>query len=91
MLSFKSSPNYESPADAGGDNTYNVTVSRSGGSLDVAVTVTNVDEAGSVTLDDLQPQSGESVSATLSDPDRKMPRRLRGSGRGRWTRPSGRT
>ena len=47
-LSFKSSPNYESPADTGGDNTYNVTVSRSGGSLDVAVNVTNVDEAGSV-------------------------------------------
>ena len=57
-LSFKSSPNYESPADTGGDNTYNVTVSRSGGSLDVVVTVTNVDEAGSVSLDDLQPQAG---------------------------------
>ena len=68
-LSFKSSPNYESPADEGGDNTYNVTVSRSGGSLDVAVTVTNVDEGGSVSLDDLQPQAGESVSATLRDPD----------------------
>ncbi len=68
-LSFKSSPNYESPADTGGDNTYNVTVNRSGGSLDVAVTVTNVDEMGSVSLDDLQPQAGESVSATLSDPD----------------------
>ena len=69
VLSFKSSPNYESPADTGGDNTYNVTVSRSGGSLDVAVTVTNVDEMGSVSLDDLQPQAGASVSATLSDPD----------------------
>ena len=69
-LSFKKSPNYESPADVGGDNTYNVTVSRSGGSLDVAVNVTNVDEAGSVTLDDLQPQAGASVSVeTLSDPD----------------------
>ena len=68
-LSFKSSPNFESPADTGGDNVYNVTVNRSGGSLDVAITVTNVDETGSVGLDDLQPQSGESVSATLSDPD----------------------
>ena len=54
----------------GGDNTYNVTVSRSGGSLDVAVNVTNVDEAGSVSLDDLQPQAGASVSVvSLSDPD----------------------
>ena len=34
----------------GGDNIYNVTVNRSGGSLDVAVTVTNVDEAGSVSI-----------------------------------------
>ena len=33
-LSFKSSPNYESPADTGGDNTYNVTVNASGGSTD---------------------------------------------------------
>ena len=68
-LSFKKSPNYESPTDVGGDNVYNVTVNRSGGSLDVAITVTNVDEAGSVSLDDLQPQSGASVSATLKDPD----------------------
>ena len=68
-LSFKSSPNYEDPADAGVDNTYNVTVSRSGGSLDVVVTVTNVDEAGSVSIDDLQPQAGESMGASVSDPD----------------------
>ena len=68
-LSFKSSPNYESPADTGGDNVYNVTVNRSGGSLDVAITVTNVDETGSVSIDDLQPQAGESISASLSDPD----------------------
>ena len=67
-LSFKKSPNFESPGDVGGDNTYNVTVSRSGGSLDVAITVTNEDEAGSVTLDDLQPQAGASVSVkTFSD------------------------
>ena len=33
------------------------------------MTVTNVDEAGSVSLDDLQPQAGASVSATVSDPD----------------------
>ena len=68
-LSFKKSPNYESPSDVGGDNTYNVTVSRAGGSLDVAVNVTNEDEGGSVTLDDLQPQAGAAVSAGVSDPD----------------------
>ena len=69
-MSFKSSPNYEDAKDVGGDNIYNVTISRSGGSLDVAVNVTNVDEMGSVTLDDLQPQAGAAVSVTsLSDPD----------------------
>ena len=70
-LSFKSSPNYESPADADGDNAYKVTVSRSGGSLDVVVMVTNVDEPGSVTINDLQPQAGagQSITANVSDPD----------------------
>ena len=70
-LSFKSSPNYESPADADGDNAYKVTVSRSGGSLDVVVMVTNEDEAGSVTINDLQPQAGagQSITANVSDPD----------------------
>ena len=70
-LSFKNSPNYESPADKDGDNTYKVTVSRAGGSLDVVVTVTNEDEAGSVTINDLQPQAGagQSITANVSDPD----------------------
>ena len=70
-LSFKSSPNFESPADADGDNVYSVTVNAAGGSTDVAVTVTNVDEDGSVTIDDLQPQAGggQSVSASVKDPD----------------------
>ena len=70
-LSFKSSPDFESPADADGDNVYMVTVNAAGGSTDVAVTVTNEDEAGTVTLNDLQPQAGggQSVSASVSDPD----------------------
>ena len=69
VLAFKSSPNYESPADEGSDNVYNVTVNASGGTTDVVVTVTNVDEMGSVGLSDLQPQAGESVTATESDQD----------------------
>ena len=67
VLAFKSSPDYESPGDEGSDNIYNVTVNASGGSTDVAVTVTNVDEMGSVSLTDLQPQAGESVTASESD------------------------
>ena len=68
-LAFKKSPNYESPGDEGADNIYNVTVNASGGSTDVSVTVTNVDEMGSVDIDDLQPQAGESMTADVSDPD----------------------
>ena len=71
VLSFKSSPNYESAADADGDNVYNVTLEASGGSRDVAVTVTNVDEGGSVSLNDRQPQAGagQTVTASVTDPD----------------------
>ncbi len=70
-LSFKSSPNFESADDADADNIYNVTVNAARGSRNVSVTVTNVDEAGSVSLNDLQPQAGagQSVSASVSDPD----------------------
>ena len=49
-LSFKSSPDYEKPRDANKDNVYEVTVSASDGSLestlDIEVTVTNVNEGG---------------------------------------------
>jgi ELWxxDGT repeat protein len=51
VLAFLTSPNFESPTDAGADNVYNVTVQVSDGSLtatkEVAVTVTNVNEAPS--------------------------------------------
>src|SRR5439155_1317008 len=48
-LSFKSAPNFESPADAGGDNVYDVTVQAKdkGGLVDtqaIAVTVTDVND-----------------------------------------------
>ena len=49
MLKFRSSPNYEMPADADGDNTYMVTVKAADGTYmdtqEVTVTVTDVDEA----------------------------------------------
>ena len=69
VLAFKKSPNFESAGDDDGNNVYEVTVNASGGSTDVMVTVTNVDEMGSVTIDDLQPQAGESMGATVTDPD----------------------
>jgi carbon monoxide dehydrogenase subunit G len=53
VLAFLAAPNYEGPTDGGTDNVYNVTVQVSDGTLtatkDIAVTVTNVNEAPSIT------------------------------------------
>ncbi len=52
-LSFKTAPDYETPTDTGGDNTYVVTVRASDGSLHddqtITVTVTDVNEAPAIT------------------------------------------
>ena len=73
-LRFKASPNFETPADAGHNNVYNVTVvvtdSRGNtATRDVVVTVTNVEEAGKVILSTVQPEDGEVLSTVLSDLD----------------------
>ena len=46
-----------------------VTVEAAGGTRDVTVTVTDVDEAGTATIDRPQPQVSRPLSATLSDED----------------------
>ena len=73
MLTFRSAPDYENPADKGGDNTYMLTVKAYDGTYmdthDVIVTVTNVDEDGTVTLSPAQPVVGTELTATLNDPD----------------------
>ena len=77
VLAFKSQPDYESPVSASvgtlaDRNVYNVTVQATGGSEEVVVTVTNVDEDGSVGFKGLgryQPQVGRGLEATLSDQD----------------------
>ncbi len=52
-LAFKTAPDFEAPADAGADGVYNVTVGVSdeagGETVDIAVTVTDVDEAPTLT------------------------------------------
>ncbi|MDB5515210.1 MAG: hypothetical protein JWQ17_1968, partial [Tardiphaga sp.] len=52
-LKFIAPPNFEAPADAGGNNVYDVKVQVSDGALtavqDIAVTVSNVNEAPSIT------------------------------------------
>ena len=68
-LRFKIPPDYKTDTA----NIYAVTVEASDGSnttsLAVTVTVTNVDEAGSLTLSSVQPQVGTALTATLTDPE----------------------
>ena len=77
VLRFENSPDYESPADQGGDNTYDITIEASDGGVNttaskiVSIEVTNVDEDGTVMLSTLQPQVGRILTATLDDPDRE--------------------
>ena len=70
---FAPQPDYEAPTDTGTDGAYEVTVEVGDGvtthSLDVAVTITDQDEAGTLTLSPTRPRQAELVTATLSDPD----------------------
>ena len=73
-LTFKNSPDFESPTDANMDNAYKVTIiatDKKGlqGTRDVTVSVNNLDEVGKVTLSTIQPGIGQPVTATLSDKD----------------------
>ena len=73
MLTFRSSPNYESPADANRDNTYEVSVTGSSGNIQdtlvVTVDVANVDEDGEVTLSPTRGNIGSRITAALNDDD----------------------
>ena len=74
MLTFRDSPDYEMPADDDQDNNYEIVVNAAitGGdpvSMDVTVTVTNVDEDGAVSLSSQTPVVGTELTATLDDPD----------------------
>ena len=70
---FAPQPDYEAPTDTGTDGAYEVTVEVGDGvtthSLDVEVTITDQDEAGTLTLSPTRPRQAELVTATLSDPD----------------------
>ena len=73
MLAFASMPDFESPADADGDNVYELAVEADDGTYTAApqavtVTVTNVEEDGVVTLS-ADPQVGVELTASLDDPD----------------------
>ena len=77
VLSFKKSPDYETPKDGGTtgtSNTYEVMVratdeTRRVASKPVMVKVTDVDEDGKVTLSARRPQTDTRFTADVTDPD----------------------
>ena len=75
ILSFREPPNYEEPQSAersgqlANRNVYRVTVEAAGGRHDVTVTVTDVDDAGTVRIDRPQPQVHRPLGAILLDED----------------------
>ena len=75
VLAFSEAPNYEDPQAAATGvplaerDVYRVTIEAAGGTHDVAVTVTDVDEAGTASMDRLQPQVSRPLSASLADED----------------------
>ncbi len=78
VVTFAETPNYEAPEDSGGNNVYEFTVvatdvrsgsSRRNDSVAVTVTVGDVEEAGTLTVDNLSPAAGETVTFRLTDPD----------------------
>ena len=79
-LVFRNQPDYETPADADGDNVYKVTVvtldgDGGRGEFDVCIAVMNIDEEGKITLRDedgnelTQPYAHGAITADLTDPD----------------------
>ena len=73
-LTFKTPPDFESPRDSGPNNEYDVTVIANDGTStpttrSIKVTVTNVEEAGTVALSSVQPKEGVALTADLTDPD----------------------
>ena len=77
VLTFKTAPDYENPADADTNNAYQITVTASdgtlSGSIPVTITVTNVNEAPTVSGDGdiAYAENGTAAVATytVADPD----------------------
>ena len=77
-VTFAKMPNFEAPEDSGGNNVYEFNVvatdvqsgsSRRNVSVAVTVTVEDVEEAGTLAVDNLSPAAGETVTFRLTDPD----------------------
>ena len=72
---FSKPPDFEVPVDSNSDNVYEVTVQPTTTADDtvtpvtVTVTVSDVDEAGTLALSTKRPRTGVEITAVLSDPD----------------------
>ena len=72
---FSKPPDFEAPVGSGADNIYEVTLLPGVGAtvadapVSVTVTVSDVDEVGTVSLSTKRPRKGVEVTATLADPD----------------------
>ena len=78
VLTFVNTPNFEAPEDSGDNNVYEFNVvatdvqigsSRRNVSVAVTVTVGDVEEAGTLAVENLSPAAGETVTFRLTDPD----------------------
>ena len=77
IVTFAAVPNFEAPLDAGADNVYNINVVASDGTLNasqaVAITVTNVNEAPTITsganANFVENGTGTAYTVTATDPD----------------------
>ena len=92
--SFPKLPDYEMPDDKDANNAYEVIVlARTGSALtlhSVTVTVTDENEAGTLTLSSVRPKMGELLMATPTDPDGVTAGTVtwkweRSAGRNTWT------
>ena len=78
VVTFAAAPSFETPTDSNGDNSYRFTVvatdvqSRSPrltATVDVTVTVEDIEEAGTIEVDNLNPAVGDLITFVLTDPD----------------------
>ena len=78
VVTFAQMPNYEDPDDSNDNNAYTFTVvatdeqsgsGRRNVSTAVTVTVGDVEEAGTLTVDNLSPGVGDTLTFELTDPD----------------------
>ena len=73
-ICLKAIPDFEARGDANGDNIYSISVDAKDSddnttSRNVAVTIENEEEGGTVELSNIQPEVGVQIEAELSDPD----------------------